>query len=136
MPFPLLLPLLSKYWLHLLAAAAIVLALTLAVRSIRQDAVQDNNAEWVERMQKMDEAANKTIADIRAASTQLAISAQNNTSNQTKAINAAVSKLKVTPQTAPAGTFVKADKDGVCKFTAEYTDSILNIRNSLPAGPR
>ena len=125
-------PFFSKYWLHLLAAVAITIALGLLVKAIRDDAVQDNEQVWQDRMKDMDEKATKAIADVRAASVQLAITAQTNTKTQTSAINAAVSGLKVTDGKAPSGTFVKPNADGNCEFTPEYADSILKIRNSLP----
>ena len=125
-------PFLSKYWLHLVAAVAIAIALSLIVKSIRDDAIQDNEQEWQDRIKKFDEKATKAIADVRAASVQLAVTAQTNTKNQTSAINAAVSSLKVTDGHAPSGTFVKPNANGQCEFTPEYADSILRIRNSLP----
>jgi hypothetical protein len=124
--------LLSRYWLHLVAAAAIAIALGLLVKAIRDDAIQDNEQVWQDRMKDMDEKATKAIADVRAASVQLAITAQTNTKTQTNAINAAVSVLKVTNGKAPSGTFVKPNSEGNCEFTPDYSESILKIRNSLP----
>lgn len=116
-------------YIKIALAVAIAAALSLGVYAIRQDAIADNEAVWEKRMSDMDEKANKVIDELRNSSIQLATTAQENTTRQSQAINAAVKRIN---KSSPAGTFVKPNQEGVCELTKDYQDSFREVRKTLP----
>lgn len=129
----LLFSLLSRYWTHLLGAIAVVIVVSWVVSSIRDDAIEDNDAKWKGRIEALDKKAEEAILAISKASTDLAVSAERNTRAQNSKISEAVAQLGNVQQPPPAGTYtIPNPESGKCEFTQDYTNSFFTIRDSLP----